>query len=341
MEIIFVLVALLITLPITTLAFYKKENLPGIILCLALAFLAWQLARFLPIVGGPILGILVGLIITNIRKDHGMFSKGIKISSKRILQTAIVLFGFQMNLTTVIDMSRNSILIILTVIAAALLTAYFLGRALGITKNEKTLIGIGTAICGGSAIAAAAPVIGADDKDVVRAISTIFLFNVVAAFIFPILGRVIGMSDTMFGMWAGAAINDTSSVVAAGFAYSDSAGDTATIVKLTRTIMIIPAVLIIALVQPKKTGANVLQSFPWFVLAFFIASIINTVNLIPSNITDFWATVGRFLIVAAMVSIGFGCNFKELIKGGKRPILLGFGCSLVVGSVALLLINIL
>jgi len=342
MEIIYIISALILTLPIVTPSFYKRENWAGILLCLGLAIFAWFLGQAVPMLGGPIVGILTGLVITNLWKNQGSFVKGIKVSSKRVLQMAIVLFGFQMNLATVFAMGQGAIVLILAVIATAFVVAYFLGRLMDVPYNEKMLIGVGTAICGGSAIAATAPVLGASDKEVVRAISTIFLFNVVAAFLFPILGRAMGMDDITFGMWAGAAINDTSSVVAAGYVYSDAAGDIATIVKLTRTIMIIPVVFVITLIRQakggEKTSANVMQSFPWFVLAFLLASVINTTGVLPVEATAFWGRMGRFLIVTAMVAIGFGCNIKELIKGGKRPILLGMACSLSVGLVALLLI---
>ena len=342
MNILYIALALIITLPITTLAFYKKENWRGILLCLALAVLAWFIGQSLPMVGGPIIGILTGLIITNIWKAQDTFTKGIKISSKRVLQMAIVLFGFQMNLSTVFAMGRDSILLIIAVIITAFLVVYFLGTLMKIPYNEKMLIGVGTAICGGSAIAATAPALDASDKEVVRAISTIFLFNVVAAFLFPVLGRAFGMSDLAFGMWAGAAINDTSSVVAAGYVYSDAAGDIATIVKLTRTIFIIPVVLLIAFLRARSGGkadVSVMGSFPWFVLGFLLASIINTLGILPAEMTMFWGRMGRFLIVMAMVAIGFGCNIKELLKGGKKPILLGGLCSLSVGIVAFILIG--
>jgi len=292
--------------------------------------------------GGPIIGILIGLIITNLWKNQDAFTKGIKVTSKRVLQMAIVLFGFQMNLSTVFALGQSSILLILAVIVTAFMVSYFLGKLMDIPYNEKMLIGVGTAICGGSAIAATAPALDASDKEVVRAISTIFLFNVMAAFLFPILGRALGMSDLAFGMWAGAAINDTSSVVAAGYVYSDAAGDIATIVKLTRTIFIIPVVLLVAFLRAKSSGAkadmNVMKSFPWFVLGFLAASILNTTGILPEEMTMFWGRMGRFLIVMAMVAIGFGCNIKELLKGGKKPILLGLACSLSVGIVAFMLI---
>jgi len=343
MAIIYIILAIVITLPIVTPSFYKRENWAGVLLCLGFAAAAWFIGQQLPMLGGPIAGILTGLLITNVWKNQGVFVKGIKAASKRVLQMAIVLFGFQMNLTDVFAMGQSSIVLILAVIATAFVVALVLGRLMKIPDNEKMLIGVGTAICGGSAIAATAPVLDASDNEVVRAISTIFLFNIVAAFLFPMLGRAIGMSDMTFGMWAGAAINDTSSVVAASYAYSDTAGDIAVIVKLTRTIFIIPVVLAVALTRSAKSGTKadfkgIMKSFPWFALAFLLASIVNTTGVLPAEMAAFWGIAGRFLIVAAMVAIGFGCNIKDLIKGGKRPILLGMACSLSVGIIAFLLV---
>jgi len=341
MEIVYILAALLLTLPIATLSFYRRENLAGVLLCLSLAFFAWYMGQLLPIMGGPIWGILTGLVITNLWKKQDAFSKGIKVASKRILQMSIVLLGFQMDLVKVFEMGRTSLMVSILTIAVALTVALVLGKILNSPSNEKVLIGVGTAICGGSAIAATAPVLEASDKEIARALTTIFFFNLLAAFIFPILGRAMNMSDTMFGIWAGVAVNDTSSVVAAGYAYSDMAGDIAVIVKLTRSIMIIPIVLCIALMKSGKTKANVMKSFPWFILAFLLASVINTSGLLPADMTVFWSVMGRFFIVTAMVAIGFGCDIKELISGGKRPLFIGLCCSLSVGAVALLLINMI
>ncbi|MDR1706193.1 MAG: YeiH family protein [Clostridiales bacterium] len=341
MVIVYVLAGLLLTLPIATPSFYKKGNWAGALVCAGLAVPAWFIGEAVPVAGGPVVGILLGLIITNIWKKKGIFAPGIKAASKRVLQMAIVLFGFQMNFNNVVEMGGSAVILILSVISVAFIVAVFLGRVLKVPFNEKTLIGVGTAICGGSAIAATAPVLEAGEKEVVRAISTIFLFNIIAAFLYPALGRFFGMSDTAFGMWAGSAINDTSSVVAAGYAFSDAAGTTATVVKLTRTIMIIPVTLIIALTRAgtreKGRGVNILGTFPWFVLAFLLASVINTTGFIPAEAAAFWSRMGKFLIVAAMVAIGFGCDVKELIKGGRKPIILGFCCSVCVAAVSYLI----
>ena len=341
MIVIYILLAVVLTLPIVTKSFYSKENWAGALLCLGLAVPAHCLGGAFPVAGGPVVGILIGIVITNVWKKQGAFTKGIKATAKRVLQMAIVLFGFQMNFNAVIAMGSKAILLIFCVIATSFAVAFLVGGLLKMPTNEKTLVGVGTAICGGSAIAAVSPILEAEDKEVVRAISTIFLFNIIAAFLFPAIGRFAEMSDTLFGMWAGSAINDTSSVVAAGYAFSDGAGDIATIVKLTRTIMIIPISLIIAFAKSRKadgkSSTSVMKSFPWFVLAFLLASVVNTTGIVPVDMASYWSKMGNFLIIVAMVGIGFGCDLKQLAEGGKKSIFLGLCCSLSVAVVSIVI----
>ena len=342
MFILYILIALLITLPITTFGFYNKKNLPGIFFCLLLAIPAWFLGQWLPIVGGPVIGLVLGMLLAQFSHLPAASQPGIKETGKRILQTAIMLLGFQMSFAHFLYVGSQAIFILLAVITTALILAYLLGKRMGISKNEQTLIGVGTAICGGSAIAATAPIIKADDKQVATAIATIFLFNVIAVFVFPTAGHLLGMDEAMFGTWAGAAINDTSSVTAAGFAYGDVAGGTAIVVKLTRTLMIIPVTLLLALKQSKQGGNGELfkihKNFPWFVAGFMAACVLNTIGVIPTEATMFWGMMGRFFIIVAMVGIGLNIKFKELFRHGKKPMALGFCLSLAVAMVSLVLI---
>jgi uncharacterized integral membrane protein (TIGR00698 family) len=256
------------------------------------------------------------------------------------LQTAIILLGFEMNLYNVIKVGSQSLVVMLFTLTAAFMTAYLVGRALKLQGNVAILIGVGTAICGGSAIAATAPVIKAEDKEIAYSISTIFLFNVAAVFIFPAIGHLVQMSDIGFGIWAGTAINDTSSVVAAGYSYSDAAGSLATIVKLTRTLMIIPITLFLAIYTHKKTAQNtnfaLSKVFPWFVLGFIAASIISTTGLVPLETGKLLAQFGKFLIVMAMAAIGLNTNIKQLISNGIKPILLGLCCWIAVALTSII-----
>jgi uncharacterized integral membrane protein (TIGR00698 family) len=334
----YVLLALLITLPITTIGYYSKKNLPGALLCLSLAIAAWFLGRLLPLAGGAVIAILLGMLLANFRACPARYKAGISATSKRVLQTAIVLFGFQMNLGNVLTLGSKGLVLIGVTISTAVILAYGAGKALRIQANEQILIGIGTAICGASAIAAAAPVIKAREREIATAISVIFLFNVLAVFIFPLLGHIISMSDLRFGMWCGAAINDTSSVVAAAFSYSDAAGNIATVVKLTRTLMIIPATLVLVFYQGKKEGGSgsfsIVKVFPWFVAAFLIACIVNSLGLIPAALSAFWGGMGKFCIMMAMAGIGMNTNLRELIHQGQKPILLGACCSVAVAALS-------
>lgn len=235
---------------------FIKKNGWGILLCVGIALPAWYLGKLLPVVGGPVFAILLGMILTLFIKDKGVMQAGIAYTSKKILQYAVVLLGFGMNLSTVLATGQQSLPIILTTITAALVIAYVLHKALKMPSKISTLVGVGSCICGGSAIAATAPVIGAEDEEIAQSISVIFLFNILAALIFPTLGGMIGLSDYGFGLFAGTAVNDTSSVTAAASAWdgihNSNTLDTATVVKLTRTLAIIPITLVLAFVRTRK-----------------------------------------------------------------------------------------
>ena len=312
--------------------------LPGIFIVTALSIPAWFLGKLIPLVGGPVFGILLGMIIASWKRPI-MYEKGITFTSKTILQVSIILLGFEMNLYNVFKVGSQSLYIMIFTLSTAFITAWIVGRYLKLPGNTSILIGIGTAICGGSAIAATAPVISASDKDVAFSISTIFLFNIAAVFIFPFTGHLLGMSDMGFGMWAGTAINDTSSVVAAGYSYSHEAGNFATIVKLTRALMIVPVTLTLAIIIARKEANNnnfsMVKIFPWFILGFLATSMINTTGFIPQSICKLLAQTGQFFIVMAMAAIGLKTHLNLLISNGSKPILLGLSCWIGVALVSL------
>lgn len=315
-----------------------KIYIPGIALTAMLAIPAWIIGKFFPIVGSPVIGILFGMILSS-RNRPDMLNAGIRYTSKKVLQAAIILLGFQMNLFQVFRVGKETLLLMLFTLTATFLTAAAAGKLLKLPGNTQILIGVGTAICGGSAIAAAAPVIRADDEEVVHAISTIFLFNVIAAFLFPFLGHVFGMSDQAFGLWAGTAVNDTSSVVAAGYSFSDPAGNLAVIVKLTRTLMIIPVTLVLAFctaLKDRQIGTNykIAKIFPWFILGFLAASVCSTFLPAP-GVYSFLSQCGKFAIVMAMTAIGLNTNLSKLLKNGSKPILLGLICWFVLSVTSL------
>ena len=336
---------------------FEKKMTTGILACFIIAIPAWLLGKAIPIIGGPVFGILFGMILAFFKRPEKL-EKGIKYTSKAILQYSIILLGFEMNLFNVIRVGGQSLLVMIFTLSASFITAYLVGKALKIDGKTTTLIGVGTSICGGSAIAATAPVIRAKDEDVAQAISTIFLFNIIAVFIFPPLGHLIGLSDTGFGMWAGTAINDTSSVVAAGASWSSAAGNNtalafATIVKLTRTLMIVPITLVLAIYTTRKirlenaaaggcgsaedtNNYSIAKIFPWFVLGFVLTAILNTFLPIPAEVSAALVQIGKFMIVMAMTAIGLNTNLKKLLTNGLKPICLGLCCWFIVAVVSLI-----
>ena len=270
---------------------FIQKNVKGILLCLVLAIPCWFLGQAVPVVGGPVFGILAGMLITLLLKDKTQFQSGITFVSKKVLQYAVILLGFGLNLSVILETGKQSLPIILATISTSLIIAYVLHRIMHVPGKISTLVGVGSSICGGSAIAATAPVIDADDEEVAQAISVIFFFNMLAALFFPALGALLGFSTTSgeaFGIFAGTAVNDTSSVTAAASTWDSlyqlgtQTLDKAVTVKLTRTLAIIPITLVLAFVRTKKAGSEgkkveFKKIFPMFILYFVLASVITTI----------------------------------------------------------------
>jgi len=330
-----------------------KENWKGLLLCIALAIPASLLGKQFPIIGGPVFAIIGGIILAPLVKKKSSLEPGIKYTAKKILQYAVVLLGFGMNLKVVMETGKQSLPIIICTITTSLVIAYVLHRALRIPTKISTLVGVGSSICGGSAIAATAPVIDADEEEVAQAISVIFLFNILAALIFPALGGALGFSTTSgeaFGVFAGTAVNDTSSVTAAAATWDSlyhlgsQTLDKAITVKLTRTLAIIPITLVLAFMrarkEEKREGDKVTlkQVFPFFILFFIGASVITTVATSVGVLASVFVPLkdlSKFFIVMAMGAIGFNTDVVKLVKSGGRPILQGLACWIGITIVSL------
>ncbi len=326
---------------------------PGILLAVVVAAVACGIERLLPIhlIGGAVIAMFIGMALNPVVKRREVLSAGLKFTSKKILKFAIILLGLSLNITTVLHVGRLS----LTVMVFTLLTCfgggYFIGKALGLNWKLSNLISAGTGICGGSAIAAIAPTIDADDNDVAYAMSATFLFDMAMIVLFPIMGRALGMSDEAFGIWAGTAVNDTSSVVATGYAFSEGAGDFATMVKLTRTLSIIPTVIVFALIQLRlkrkeamaahgdgsalKANFSIKKIFPWFILGFLAMAVVASILPIPASVVAFTKSASKFLMVCALAAIGLNTSFSGMKKAGVRPMIHGFIISALVVIVAL------
>lgn len=304
-------------------------KIPGLALCLAIAVVAFALGRAMPIVGGPVFGIVIGMIVAMLVKPNAKFTPGIKFAGKQLLQLSIVLLGATLQLGEVVGSGLHSLPVMLGTLVITLAAAYAFGKLLGIDRDLRRLLGIGTAICGGSAIAALSSVIDVSEAEVAYAISTVFLFNIAAVLTFPWIGHLIGLSQQAFGLWAGTAINDTSSVVAAGFVYGHAAGNQAVIVKLTRTTLIIPIVVFYAgkriwKMRADGDGIDWGKIVPWFILWFVLAAVLNTAGAIPAAAHPAITELALFLIVVALTGVGLSANAQAIRAAGVRPLALGF-----------------
>ena len=324
--------------------------LPGLVLALGIAVLARFLESLFPIhvIGASVIALFLGMIINTF--FHPKWLKpGLKFTSKKVLKLAIILLGASLSVGVILEVGKLSLVVMCFTLLTCFGGGYLVGRALKLNWKISNLISAGTGICGGSAIAAIAPVIDAEDTDIAYAMSATFLFDMAMILLFPIMGQAIGLSDMAYGLWAGTAVNDTSSVVAAGYAFSEAAGDFATMVKLTRTLSIIPTVLVFAFISlrlKRRAGAadgntaegkkfSILKLFPWFILGFLALAAVNSLGWIPSAVSVGAKDVSKFLMVSALAAIGLNTSFKDMKKSGVRPMIHGFIISALVVVVAI------
>ncbi|WP_101772650.1 YeiH family protein [Peptostreptococcus faecalis] len=345
-----------------------KEIFKGVIFCLLIAVPSFFLGDIAPVVGGAVFSILIGIIVGAVFKQKKEeYRIGINFVSKKVLQYAVILLGFGLNLQVVLSVGKESLPIIVSTIATSLLISYFMCKWMHIPEKISVLVGVGSSICGGSAIAATAPVIDADNDEIAQAISVIFLFNVIAALIFPTLGDIIGLTNKGFAIFAGTAVNDTSSVTAAASSWDNihntgtAVLDSATIVKLTRTLAIIPITFFLSLYYSKKKSKgssshklSLKSLVPSFIIYFILCSLLTTiVELLISNGTitgslastiplffSFMKKVSKFFIIMAMGAIGLNTDIIKLIKTGGKPLFMGFCCWIGIIGVSLLIQNL-
>mgnify|MGYP002772540154 FL=1 len=340
---------------------FIKRNWSGILVCLVIAIPSWLLGKVFPVVGGAVIAIVAGMIITIFWNNKGKAEAGIKWTSKTILQTAVVLLGFGMNLGVIFQTGKQSLPIIICTITTSLFIAWILQKVLKVPANTSILVGVGSSICGGSAIAATASVIDADDDEIAQSIAVIFFFNVLAAIFFPLLGKVIGF-DTLhgeaFGIFAGTAINDTSSVTAAASTWDSmwklgsETLNKAVTVKLTRTLAIIPITLGLLWIRTKKnvkeetqaTKFSLKRAFPMFIFYFIVAAIITTVCVhmgVDAEVFQPMKELSKFMIIMAMAAIGLNSNVIQLIRTGGKPIIVGASCWCGITIVSLVMQNVM
>lgn len=305
-------------------------SLPGVILATAIALIAILIESLLPghYIGSAVLAMFLGIGVRALYYDASLFQEGITFTSKKVLKFAIILLGASLNFSIILQVGSRTLLVLIFTLLTAFGGGYVLGRLFKVNWKLSNMIAAGTAICGGSAIAAMAPVIEAEDGDVSYAISATFVFDMLMIIAYPVVGRLLMLSDQFFGYWSGTSINDTSSVVAASFAFSETAGEIATMVKLTRTLAIIPTVIIFSLIYYKKQvkqsdkrkGKISIQGLvPWFIVLFVLMAGLNTAGVISLELSEGLRTVSRFLMVVALAAIGLKTDIKLFIKTGWKP----------------------
>lgn len=329
-----------------------KKMLPGISLSLIIALIATFVTNLIPgeFIGASVLAIFIGVATRALYYKPEFFNDGVQYTSKKVLKLAIVLLGASLNFAIIMQVGGRTLIVLSFTLLTAFGIGHFLGKALGVNWKLRNMIAAGTAICGGSAIAAMAPAIEADDGDVSYAISATFLFDMFMIVVYPLVGRMLVLSDTVYGYWAGTSINDTSSVVAAGFAFSEAAGEIATMVKLTRTLAIIPTVLIFSslyyrskLKEPnrRKEKVDLRNLVPWFIIFFVLMAVLNTMGVISPGIAEILRTVSRFLMVVALAAIGLKTDLKSLVKTGWTPMIHGVLLSTIVVFVSYFVVKLI
>ncbi|KAF0845556.1 YeiH family protein [Nocardia caishijiensis] len=318
---------------------------PGLALALLLAAVATPLGRLLPMAGAPVVALLAGAA-TGMwlrRRGSARFEAGLEVARQRVLGWAIVLLGLGLPMGAVLGVGRETAAVLVGTLIAGAVAAFVVGRMLAVDRESATLVAVGSTICGASAIAAATAVLRPDRQRVAYALGTIFVFNVVAVLVYPPLGRAIGMSPEAFGLWAGTAINDTSSVLAAGVVFGAGAAQFAVVVKLVRSLAIVPLCLGLHLGQRRLAERNgtapgsLRESFPLFVVLFVVASVVAATGVLPAGLTEPLAAISGWLITAVLAAIGTSLSLDRLRSTGPRPLLLGGAIGVVLGVSSLAL----
>src|SRR5438105_790666 len=296
---------------------------PGVLAAVAVATLAWPLGLLVPEVGPPIFGLALGVGLASSGLRSPVLDRGLAFSARYVLQAAVVALGATLSLGRVASVGAGSLQVLFASLGAAFAAAYVGGRVLRVPARLTALVGVGTGICGASAIAAVSGVVGAAEAEIAYAVSTIFAFNLAAVALFPPLGHLLGLSQSAFGVWAGTAINDTSSVIAAAYSFGSAAGAHAVVVKLTRTLAILPVAAFLAVLAGRTRAVAWRRIAPWFLLVFVVAAGLRTAQVIPRGADHASRVLAEVLITVALAAIGLSTRLGILRRAGARPLLLG------------------
>ena len=317
----------------------------GVFLAFGIALVAYGLNRLLPNspFGITLLALLIGMLLNPVVHNNNQFHSGIQWTSKRILRIGIMLAGISLSFSQVFEAGRYALILMAFTLVTAFGVGYLCKRIFNINWKLSSLLSISTAICGGTAVATLGPIIKARSRDIAYAISATFVFDILTVILFPSIGQFLGLSDTGYGLWVGTAVNDTSSVVAAGYAFSDAAGLLSTIVKLTRTLFLVPIVLIFAWIYAKKENSNqpmekirISKIFPWFILGFVFVVGLRSTSIFSDSTISTIAFLSKFFLSMALAAIGLSTNIKEVAGVGIKPMMAGVIIDISVVVVSLI-----
>jgi uncharacterized integral membrane protein (TIGR00698 family) len=324
------------------------ELAPGLGAAVAVALAARGVSGILPhAIGEVLVAVVLGLLVGNLFTLPLATAAGVKFSVHRVLRLGIILLGARLSLVDVAAIGVQAFGLVVTCMVVAFAFTTLVGRSIMLSPRLALLIGVGTAVCGNSAIVATAPVLDADEREVGLAVATITLFGTLAVFVYPFVGRVLELPDTVFGLWSGVAVNDTSQVVAASAAYSPAARDVATVVKLVRNTLMAPLIVVIAwwwrrgrsAVASDAVRQGAFKAFPVFVLGFLALALARTVGVIDRPTAAWIDEAARLAILVALAGVGLSARLAQMRSVGPRPFYLGFGAAALLAVLSLTLIR--
>ena len=322
--------------------------LPGLLMASTVAASAYWLrqlpglAAFSPL----ILAILIGTAFHNLVGTPATAKPGVAFSMRRLLRFGIILLGFQLTVSQIIEVGQRGFLIIAATLAATFVFTVWMGRVLGVDRKLAQLIAAGTSICGASAVIATNTVTNGDDEDVAYAVACVTIFGSVAMFVYPLLPALLQLDQHAYGLWSGASIHEIAQVVAAAFQYGKTAGEFGTIAKLSRVMLLAPVVIALGWIASRRTAhrksasASSRPPMPWFVLGFVAVVGLNSLIAIPAADRAQIAAVTSFLLSIALAAMGLETDIRKLTARGIRPAMLGALAFLFIASFSLVLIKL-
>lgn len=322
-----------------------KSHLYGVLLSGTIAVIAFYLNTILPtdLLGSAVIALLIGMVLNPFIERSDIYDDGISWTSKYVLRAGIIIAGVTLSFYQLVEAGKYALVLLFFTLITAFGVGFLMMKVFKMDWKLTSLLSVSTAICGGTAVATVGPTIRAKNRDIAYAISATFIFDILTVIAFPYIGQWLGLSNTGYGLWVGTSVNDTSSVVAAGYAFSDAAGVLATIVKLTRTLFIVPIVLIFSWIYAKKeasTGSrekvNIASIFPWFILGFLGVVALRTVGIIPETMVSPISSMSKFFLAMALGAIGLKTNLTEVSGVGFKPMVAAVIIDVSVVIVALI-----